>query len=375
MDSGGGSWIVSKHQMGKMLRHSPPILVTSLLVAVAATAATSSLTDAPLAASALVFAVAIGTVAATTMLICAREIEQSEREDFDALVRNSSDVITVIGPDGAIRYQSPSVERIFGHDPAGLIGTALAEWLHPEDWPHAFAVVAEAAARPSGRWLIECRWRHADGSWRDTEITLANLLDDPKIERLVLNTRDVTERKELEKELTKQAHEDPLTKVANRALFRDRMERALARASRRAERLAVLLLDLDGFKEVNDEFGHRGGDEVLVEIAERLVDCVREVDTVGRWGGDEFVILLEGTNDREAASIVAERIAAALKVPCMVAGREVTIKASLGISMSDRGGTVDDLLRQADLAMYAAKRKLQGGYGFFDEETELDPLQ
>lgn len=341
-------------------------LLCVVVVAVAVGAAALLNASESLIAAVVVEFVAVSIVAVATLMMRSVLFPKDQGEDFDALVRNSSDIITVIGPDGSIRYLSPSLRHVLGHDPGHLVGRGLRELLHPDDWPRAFAAIADAATSPTDSSLIECRWLHQDGSWRHAEMTVANLLDDPKVERLVLNIRDVTERKILEEELVRQASHDALTNLPNRRLFRFRLEQALARGSRHTELVAVLIIDLDSFKEVNDSLGHGSGDDLLIKVAERLQECVRPEDTVARIGGDEFAILLESLSEQREVAQVADRILHALKLPVLVGEREVMVGASLGISVSDyTKGKAERLLREADLAMYAAKRKGTGGYRFF----------
>jgi diguanylate cyclase (GGDEF)-like protein len=183
----------------------------------------------------------------------------------------------------------------------------------------------------------------------------------------VLNTRDISERRQLEDQLSHQAFHDNLTSLANRALFKDRVEHALRRSWRQTPSVTVLFLDLDGFKEVNDSLGHAAGDRLLIQVAERLHSCVRPSDTVARFGGDEFAVLIEDASDDAELDTVAERILAELRQPFVVNGRELHVRGSMGIAHMDPDvDGVDQLLRNADLAMYRAKAAGQGGYERYD---------
>ncbi|MDQ3107645.1 MAG: EAL domain-containing protein, partial [Actinomycetota bacterium] len=273
------------------------------------------------------------------------------------LVQHSSDVITVTDAIGTIIYQSPSVTPVFGHDPDELLGTELQRLVHPDDVRSVVRTLIETA-KGSGSERIECRVRHADGSWRHVESAVSARLDDPTIGGMVLNTRDITERKVLEEQLAHQAFHDALTGLANRALFRDRVEHALARMRRQRRPIAVLLLDIDGFKNVNDSLGHAFGDAFLVAVAERLRDLLRPSDTPCRLGGDEFAVLVEDLTDAIDATVVAERILDALRLPFVVDGKEVVTAASIGITIAESTSRdADDLLRNADVAMYTAKSR------------------
>ena len=182
----------------------------------------------------------------------------------------------------------------------------------------------------------------------------------------VWSFRDITERKRLEDELAHQAFHDSLTDLPNQALFRDRVEHALLRVARQRTRLAVLFIDLDNFKNVNDSLGHTVGDQLLVAVTDRLVNDVRQGDTAARLGGDEFAVLLEDLHDDDEATIVADRIVESLRQPFAIAGKEVYVGASVGIAFDAQGMRADQLLRNADLAMYTAKVRGRGQSRVFE---------
>ncbi len=187
-------------------------------------------------------------------------------------MQNSSDVITVVDGDGAITYQSPSIERVLGHDSGVLVDTSYFDLVHVDDHVSLTTLIDSATHRQGTNIVAELRVRTADGVWRHAEVLATSLLDDAHVGGIVLNARDVTERKELEHQLAYQAFHDPLTNLANRALFADRLQHALTQAARRRRPLAVLYFDLDGFKAINDTLGHGAGDLLLQEVATRLVD-------------------------------------------------------------------------------------------------------
>ncbi|BEP16425.1 hypothetical protein acdb102_47360 [Acidothermaceae bacterium B102] len=285
---------------------------------------------------------------------------------FRSLVQNSSDVLTVVDPEGVVRYQSPAMTRVFGHDPATLVGSAFSYLMKPTDAARLEALMVEARATPRATYTMELALWHREGRWCDTETTVTSLVDDKDIRGLVLNTRDISERKRLEDALTHQAFHDTLTGLANRALFQDRVGHAL-RAARAQATVAVLFLDLDGFKGVNDTQGHAVGDVLLGLVAERLKHGVRPADTVARLGGDEFAVLVEDPDCQRAAVWVAERVVAALNQPFLLDGRELSIGVSVGIALNMLGTETDDvLLRNADVAMYRAKAKREGGWVRFE---------
>ena len=291
------------------------------------------------------------------------DLRESEQR-FRSLVTNSSDVFLIVGPDGTISYQSPAVERVLGYRADDRLGRQIFEVTHPDDIGFVQATIGDLLNRPGAQSTIELRTRHADGSWRTVEATGRNKLDDPSVKGIIVNYRDVTERKRLEEQLTHQAFHDPLTGLANRALFSDRVDHAIRRRSAE-QRVAVLFLDLDDFKTVNDSLGHGPGDLVLRAVAERLVGCLRDGDTVARLGGDEFAVLVEDAAPIDAQT-VAGRVLRSLEDPFEVAGKQVRLSASVGVAFATPEGDADDLLRNADVAMYTAKGGGKGGIALFE---------
>ena len=275
---------------------------------------------------------------------------------FRSLVQHSSDMITVVDAHLVPIYNTPSVEAVLGYsDPELSAAASSAALVHPDDEPGVRARLQELVGEHHGHSaLLAYRIMHRDGSWRHVETVATNLLGEPTIAGLVLNSRDVTDRAALEGQLTHRALHDPLTDLANRALFADRAEHALARAGRHSNHTAMALLDLDNFKAVNDSLGHAAGDELLLIVAARLEQCVRPGDTVARLGGDEFAVLLEETVEVESLG-AADRMLEALRQPVVVAGRPIVINASIGVASSRDASDATTLMRNADLAMYAAK--------------------
>jgi diguanylate cyclase (GGDEF)-like protein/PAS domain S-box-containing protein len=307
------------------------------------------------------------------------ELRASEQR-FQALVQHSSDVVTVIDPDTTVIYQSESMERVFGHPAHTLVNRSLTALLDPRATGRLREALQSVARLPYGTLSIELPIRRADGRVCQAELTITNLLDDPNVGALVLNTRDITDRKELENQLVHEAFHDALTNLANRALFSDRVDQALRRRDRDEHPIAVLFLDLDGFKEVNDSRGHAAGDELLTQVADRLRASVRPEDTVARFGGDEFAILAEVDSDgRNEAEAVAQRVIEQIGAPFMVDGNELHVSVSIGIAHggphAENGG---QLMRNADLAMYRAKAAGAGQYALYHPEMHtalVDRLQ
>lgn len=227
---------------------------------------------------------------------------------FRSVVQHSSDVITILDGDSKILYTSPSIERVFGYRSEELDGRTLIDFAHSDDAAALKIFLKKTKRNKDFPLLIEWRIKHPKDYWSYVESLSTNLLDDPNVGGIVVTTRNVNERKSLEKQLTHQAFHDPLTNLANRVLFRDRVEHALARAKRQKAQVAVLFLDLDNFKNINDSLGHATGDSLLKTITERLQACVRTTDTVARLGGDEFAILLEDTEQPFNAVMVSDRV-------------------------------------------------------------------
>ncbi len=301
--------------------------------------------------------------------------ETSARQNearFRALVQHSSDVIIVVTADGEIRYVSPSASRVLRYDPERLLGLQLTTLLQVDDRERARKFITEATVGHSLLAPIELEFRQPDGSRLQAEIIATNLLDEPTVRGVVLNTRDVSERKRLESELKHQAFHDPLTGLANRALFRDRVSHALTLAQRQKRSIMVLFLDLDDFKTVNDSLGHAEGDRLLVAAAERFESCSRATDTVARLGGDEFAILIEDVPAVEDKDRLIERLTAAMQRPFVLSGNEVHINASVGIATAIGNETADDLLRNADVAMYTAKRRGKGRFATYESKMYSD---
>ncbi len=304
-------------------------------------------------------------------LLADHAVRQNEAR-FRSLVQHSSDVIIVTRANGTMRFVSPSANRVFGYDPSEMVGRPIATLLHPDDRDRATTLFENASRTPGVTGPVEWRFRQPDGSWLSAEILATNLTGDPTVRGIVLNTRDVSERKRLEEQLTHQAFHDPLTGLANRALFRDRVSHALALAQRQSHPITVLFLDLDDFKRVNDSLGHAEGDRLLIAAAERFLSCARAADTVARLGGDEFAILIEHAAGPDGRSELLERLATAMGHPFTLSGNQVQVTASIGVAAAATGDTADDLLRNADVAMYAAKRRGKGRSETYESRMYAD---
>jgi diguanylate cyclase (GGDEF)-like protein/PAS domain S-box-containing protein len=307
-----------------------------------------------------------------------RELRTSE-ERFRSLVQNASDLVTVIEADTTITYQSPSIARVLGYQPDDVIGRRLADFVHDDDRGHTLAVLNGGMADDAGTATAEARVRHANGSWRSVEFVGTNQFHNPAINGFVLNIRDVTERNLLEDQLRHQALHDPLTQLANRTRFADRLEHALLRAERSGLSTAVIFMDLDNFKAVNDGLGHTAGDALLTRVAERMQACLRPGDTVARLGGDEFAVLIEDVRSQRDSTDVAQRIFDALEKPFSIEGKQLVVRASAGIAIALAGARGSEtLMRDADVAMYVAKAQGKGCYQVFEtrmQESMMERLE
>ena len=308
-------------------------------------------------------------------------VRQQSEARFRSLVQNSTDVVMVVDADSTVRYVSPSVKRVFGYDPTELDGTKLTTLIHPDDKAQILQFVT-GGGRQGGMptTTIESRVRHRDDFWLHVETLRTDLMHDPNVKGIVLNSRDVSERKAFEEQLAHQAFHDSITGLANRALFKDRVEHALERQTRDEDPVSVLFMDLDDFKTINDSLGHAAGDLLLAEVGERLRGCLRMPDTAARFGGDEFAILLEDGGEGVGAADVAARILDALEGPFHLDDQDVFVRASIGIATARPERATgpegaEELLRNADVAMYIAKEAGKGRYQIFESEMHDTALR
>ena len=288
-----------------------------------------------------------------------------------ALVQNSADMVAVLEPDSTMTFVSPASVSVLGRTPEELTGHKLAHQLNMADMP---VFIGQLAASREGDQRVMLRVAHADRRELVLEGTLTNLMSEPAVNGWVLTLRDVTDRLAMQEELSHQAFHDALTGLANRRLFGDRLTHALRPRGRDGEPLAVLFLDLDDFKNVNDSVGHGTGDELLVTVAQRITACIRQGDTAARLGGDEFAILMEDA-DLPTALEVADRLQEALHAPVEVGGGRHSVRASIGIAEAMPGETrCEDALRNADVAMYWAKDRGKGTVAVYEPDLHAHAL-
>ena len=302
---------------------------------------------------------------------------QSEQR-FRSLIENATDITIILDAEGIFRYVSPSVKRILGYLPQKTIGRSVFDTVHPDDCALITDTLKKAIQNPrTSQSAVEYRVRHRNGSWCFLEAVATNLLHDPAVNGIVINCHNITKRKLAEAQLLHDAFHDGLTGLPNRALFIDRLEHAMRLAQRRKDYLfAVLFLDLDRFKVVNDSLGHAIGDQLLIASAGRMETCLRIGDTVARFGGDEFAILLEDIDGIDEATNIANRLQQKITSPIVLDGHEVFITASIGIAMSSVEYLEPiNLLRDADTAMYRAKGLGRSRYEVFNSSMHAHALQ
>jgi diguanylate cyclase (GGDEF)-like protein/PAS domain S-box-containing protein len=289
-----------------------------------------------------------------------------DRPVAERLVAMTGDLLAVVDGDGRFVFANPAWERTLGYPPSVLAGSAFAGLMDPSERDIAARLVRDATASEGEVSDVTFRMRHRDGSWRSL---LWNCRFDGR--GWYLAARDVTDRARLEQ----QALHDPLTGLPNRVLLFERTRRALKRVGRGGGLVALLFVDLDRFKVINDSLGHTVGDQLLIAMADRLRQTVRDADTVARLGGDEFVILAEDLVGDEQALVLASRIERSLRAPVELGTGEVAITASVGVTTSaDPAASPDALLREADVAMYRAKAQPRCHIELFDQQVRREVL-
>jgi diguanylate cyclase (GGDEF)-like protein/PAS domain S-box-containing protein len=283
------------------------------------------------------------------------------------ILAHAGDFVALLDAEGRWLYASPSYQSEFG---AALQADAsYLDIVHPEDRARVRSAITHVAA-DAGNWRLRYRTVGLAERYFETD---ANLVRDPSgaVTQLVLVSRDITERKEMEAYVLHQSFHDSLTGLPNRLLLLDRLTQATSHREHVHGKVAVLFMDLDQFKEVNDSLGHAAGDRLLQDVAERLSGCVRDGDTVARVGGDEFVVLLVDLHQLEDAALVAEKIIAAVSAGCQIEGSELHVTPSIGLAIFPiDGDNPDTLLRNADIAMYHAKHDGGGRFCFFAPEMQ-----
>lgn len=303
---------------------------------------------------------------------CLRDLQRLRDLKLARLAfETASEGVMVTDEQGRILTVNPAFSEITGYRADEALG-ASAALLSSGHHDAAFFHAMWDSLHSVGRWSGEVVNRRKNGELYSEWLSIVAVEEsDARATRYIGLFSDITERKQEEDRIRRLAHFDSLTGLPNRALLLDRLRRAMSRVGRRGEPLALLYLDLDRFKPINDQYGHALGDQVLVQAAERMADCVREVDMVSRLGGDEFVVLLEAQDVPTAAALVARKLIEAVSRPYLIEGRELSIGASIGVAIHPHDGDdVDSLLEAADTALYHAKREGRGNYCFFRREDQ-----
>ncbi len=316
-------------------------------------------------------------------LACSPKIQEvlaKSENKWRSLIQNSSDMITLLAQDGMVQYESPSIKKIVGFLPEELVGKNIFEYIHPHDIPGVMSAFGAVVQEPGCSTTVEFRFQHKNGDWCYLEATGQSLVNEPSVGSVVINSRDITERRLAEEKLHYHAMYDSLTHLPNRHHLLKKLEQVLAYAQQDQNyHFAVLFLDVDRFKVINDSLGHSTGDQLLIAMSRRLETCVRSQDIIARLGGDEFIIILTDLQAEEVAIQTAERVAKSLSQPYQFYETEMYSSVSIGIVLSTtKYQDSEDLLRNADIALYRAKAIGRGCHVVFDTAMHaqvLDSLQ
>ena len=316
------------------------------------------------------------SVIGTSHDVTERRQMEEERALLAMIVESSSDAIFSISLDGAITSWNSGAENIFAYTATEIIGSQIFTIIPVERYTERSRILHTILSGEQLQNFETIRIRK-DGSQIYVSITTSPILDaDRKIIGNSVIARDVTERRKMEEIIKHQAHHDTLTDLPNRQLFMDFLSLELAQARRNEKKLALLFLDLNGFKQINDTLGHSCGDRLLQEVAQRLRACIRESDTVARLGGDEFTVLMPDLSQSDDVGIVLRKILGVFETPFMLDDVAVDTTASIGICMFPNDGEFsDELMKKADIAMYDAKGSGRNSYQFYNAEINARTIK
>jgi diguanylate cyclase (GGDEF)-like protein/PAS domain S-box-containing protein len=318
---------------------------------------------------------------------------QQTPDIYRFMIEDSRDIVFLLDEGGRFVYLNDRINSLLGYEKQELIGAHFSMLLHPDDQKRsetAYAGCINKSGNAMARGIqLRVRHRRSGDNYRFFDIKLSAVpeaigkkyrnvvtTDKDKAQRLAIYgvARDITRLKSLENIILTNTNYDHLTGLPNRALLKDRMKQAMAHARREGVKFAIMFIDLDGFKQVNDLFGHSAGDIVLQAVSTRLTDCLREEDTLARVGGDEFVLLLPVAHTLEQVSVIAEKLLKEINTPFVFSDNRLSLGASIGIALfPDNGETFDILINAADNAMYHIKRNDKNGYVFISELTAVAP--
>ncbi len=301
-------------------------------------------------------------------------LEASERR-FRVLTERAQVMTVVCTAPGEILYASPAARQLLGREPESLRGSTVFDWMLPEDVAHAREEHARLLEQKNSGTESFFRYRHADGSVRHFASLASNCLADPAVQGIVLHFRDATDSVLAEAQVWKQANFDFLTGLPNRRMLQDRLAQEVRNCHRERRQLAVLFVDLDHFKEVNDTLGHDAGDQLLVEAARRMTGCVREADTVARLGGDEFAIVVAHLQAPDQLERILTQVLRAMSTAFRIGQEQVFVSASIGITVCPGDAQdVDGLLKNADQALYVAKGAGRNRFSFYTPALQAATL-
>jgi len=306
----------------------------------------------------------------------AKEALRESEERFRSIVQHAWDVILILDRQMRIDYISPRSRSMLGYEPEALLSKSALEFIHPEDLAQVQTAFVEVfTSKSQGGAPMEFRLRHQHGYWTEVEVVVTNLSEHPGIGGILVILRDVSERRHAQERIEHMAHHDPLTGLPNRTLLTEQAELVLALTARRKTNMALLFCDLDHFKDINDSLGHVTGDILLMQVASQIKKILRDADTLARWGGDEFIILLPEA-ERNSAVRVAEKILMLLQEPIVLGEHRLTVTGSIGISLYPHDGVnFQELLKNADTALYQAKQSGRNVFRFYDPATHTASLE
>jgi diguanylate cyclase (GGDEF)-like protein/PAS domain S-box-containing protein len=301
----------------------------------------------------------------------ARQIAENQESRFRALIENSYDVIVLLDSNGHVIDISNSIIKLSGYSVGEMLGRPLRDFIYNDDIQIVFDHLQKVLATPRDPISVQFRYCHKNGDHRWMEAVGVNLLADSSVESIVVNIRDITERKKNQETIEHQAMHDSLTGLPNRQSFIPQFEQALAVAKRQDHQVALMFLDMDRFKNINDRLGHSAGDTLLKVVASRIKSCLREEDFTARFGGDEFLILVNEVNDPKNVVTVAEKILKAVAVPLKIGDHTVHPTVSIGIALFPGDGQeMETLKKNSDAALYKSKEKGKNRFSFYDHAMD-----